>query len=309
MVISLLLCNAIESIRGRATRCTCERKEGSARPKDPAFCLVGCIFLVADRSSSSSTPFVPKKAFSFTLSKDAPLPELSKRFLNPAAQPSLPQIDSRMSVKPVTSCEKVIGKSLPTTPPRVAKTSLPTTPPRATKKSLPTTPTRVAKTSLPTTPPRTDKKSLPTTPTRVAKTPLPYAMPSLSLPTPSNPPTTDPEEMPRIRSLHILQPAELVSSTAVDRAALLFALIMHSHFMRTTFTELQFLFRILSCGVAFDYDSPRHQADLPVWRALSRPNAVFSLPQHCFSFCLFVLDSMRELLLSLPVLLSSPTHS
>ena len=140
MVISLLLCNAIESIRGRATRCACERKEGSARPKDPAFYLVGCIFLVADRSSSSSTPFVPKKAFSFTLSKDAPLPELSKRFLNPAAQPSLPQMDSRMSVKPVTSCEKVIGKSLPTTPPRTDKKSLPTTPPRAAKKPLPTTP-------------------------------------------------------------------------------------------------------------------------------------------------------------------------
>ena len=126
-------------------------------------------------------------------------------------------------------------------------------------------------------------------------------MPALTLPATSHPPPATPDEMPHIRSIHLLQPAEQTPSTATDRAALLFAMILHSHFMRATFAELQFLFRILSCGVAFDYDSPRAQTDLPAWRALSRRGAAFTLPQHCFRFCLLVLESLQDLLVSLPV--------
>lgn len=133
-------------------------------------------------------------------------------------------------------------------------------------------------------------------------------MPALTLPATSHPPPANPDEMPRIRSLHLLQPAEQTPSTATDRVALLFAMILHSHFMRATFAELQFLFRILSCGVAFDYDSPRAQTDLPAWRALSRRGAAFTLPQHCFRFCLLVLESLQDLLVSLPVASSTPTH-
>ena len=259
---------------------------------------------VNDRSSSS-TPFVPKKPFSFSpsLSAEAPLPELSKRFLNPAAP--LSQMDSRMVAKPVERVnakpvERVNAKPVAKASVKpVATTTKPTlstvTPPHE------LTQTPHARTEEP---PHTP----PFTPPHSATTPLPYAMPALTLPATSHPPPANPDEMPRIRSIHLLQPAEQTPSTATDRAALLFAMILHSHFMRATFAELQFLFRILSCGVAFDYDSPRAQTDLPAWRALSRRGAAFTLPQHCFRFCLLVLESLQDLLVSLPVASSTPTY-
>ena len=41
---------------------------------------------------------------------------------------------------------------------------------------------------------------------------------------------------------------------------------------------------------------------------LSRRGAAFTLPQHCFRFCLLVLESLQDLLVSLPVASSTPTY-
>ena len=83
----------------------------------------------------------------------------------------------------------------------------------------------------------------------------------------------------------------------VERVAFLFAMILHSKYTRTTIIELQFLFRILSCAVTFDYED-----EAEGWRVFdTRDHTLFRRPTECCVFAALVLESFQDLLLSFPV--------